>query len=56
MNEKKSKPIPSRAWQYATTFAAKKAEKSWSDAERGTYWWGLYDGYQAGMRAARRQK
>lgn len=56
MTKKKSKPIPARAWLYATRTREKKSEKTWSPDERGTYWWGLFEGYQAGVRAARRIK
>jgi hypothetical protein len=59
MTKKKSKrpkSIADIAWLYATNRRTKKAEKTWSVEERGTYWWGLYEGYQAGVKYGRRVK
>lgn len=43
------------AHNYATRRKEKNSAGTWSDDERGTYWWGLYEGYQAGVRAERRR-
>lgn len=54
MSEKKTNW--DRAHRYATRRAATKAPKEWSKDERGTYWWGLFEGYTAGRKAARKAK
>jgi hypothetical protein len=58
MTKKKAKgrSMHMLAHSYASRRHVKRAPKEWSDSERGTYWWGLYEGYQAGVRAARRNK
>lgn len=59
-SEKKSKrrrpAITFRAHDYATQRQKDSSATTWSEAERGTYWYGLYEGYIAGVRYARRQK
>lgn len=52
---RRARSISDLAHSYACR-AKPKAPEGWNDGEKGTYWWGLYDGYQAGVRAARRKK
>lgn len=53
--EKKSRSLHSRAHQYASKHKL-DAPSTWNEAERNTYWWGLYDGYHAGVRAQQRKR
>jgi hypothetical protein len=44
-----------RAHSHASRMKA-KAPTEWNKEEKGTYWWGVFDGYIAGTRSARRTK
>lgn len=52
---KRKQSIHLRAHAWATKHQA-DAPSGWSKEERGTYWWGLYEGYKAGMATERRRK
>jgi hypothetical protein len=46
-------------WERAHKWASKhklKAPKQWPIESLGIYWWGLHEGFQAGLRAGRRSK
>lgn len=55
MTKTKRKPVSLhlRAHAYATR-AQLQAPDCWTKEEKGTYWWGLYDGYRAGVKYGRR--
>lgn len=56
MTKKKSRSLHLVAHSYATNRKGKNSPMEWSDSERGTYWWGCYEGYMAGVRTERRRK
>jgi hypothetical protein len=56
MTKKRVRTLYEVAHTYASRRRKKHAAKTWSETECGTYWWGLLEGYQAGVRAGRRKK
>lgn len=52
----KKKSIHLLAHAYATRRFQKKSPTEWNEGEKGTYWHGLYEGYLAGVKYARRVK
>ena len=54
-SEKRAKSLHMRSHEYATR-NKNKAPDGWNSDEKGAYWWGLYEGFQAGAKAERRRK
>lgn len=50
------KTLDNRAHQYACARRKDNVPAEWNMDMAGSYWWGLYEGYQAGVRAERRRK
>lgn len=48
--------LSDRAHRFASRRAPANVEQTWTPGEQGTYWWGLFEGYQAGILAERRKK
>lgn len=52
---KRRQGLHSRAHVWASRHV-KDAPDGWSEGEKNTYWWGLFDGFKAGIEAERKKK
>lgn len=55
ITNRRVKSLHARAHAYASQYQH-KAPETWPKEALGIYWWGLYTGYQAGARSARKEK